>query len=189
MNAPGVASDHSELITGSEVRAAVTLNGVGYNLARAVGPALGGLTVGALDQGLCSYSTPSPFWASWWSSMGGSGRWASIALPAEDAFGAMRSGIRYIRYAPALRAVLSRTAVFIFGGSALWALLPLVARPGTGTQRYGIWRAPRLSGRRRGHWGGSPAPNPAEVIDGSLSGRAPLCYLLSHRDARLLRSF
>jgi MFS family permease len=49
-------------------------------------------------------------------------------LPAEDVVGAMRAGIRYVRHAAAVRAVLLRTAAFILGGSALWALLPSVAR-------------------------------------------------------------
>src|SRR5207302_562977 len=38
------------------------------------------------------------------------------------------AGMRYVRHAPALQAVLVRTGVFIFGASALWALLPIVAR-------------------------------------------------------------
>jgi hypothetical protein len=42
--------------------------------------------------------------------------------------GAMRAGIRYVRYAPSVHAVLVRTSAFILFGSALWALLPLVVR-------------------------------------------------------------
>src|SRR2546426_7243532 len=128
MNAPAWQAIIPELITGSEVRAAVTLNGVGYNLARAVGPALGGLTVGALGSGAVFILNALSFLGVMVVLYGWKRPVGEHALPAEDAFGAMRSGIRYIRYAPALRAVLSRTAVFIFGGSALWALLPLVAR-------------------------------------------------------------
>jgi len=43
-------------------------------------------------------------------------------------FEAMRAGLRYVRHTPALQAVLVRAAAFIIGASALWALLPLVAR-------------------------------------------------------------
>jgi predicted MFS family arabinose efflux permease len=49
-------------------------------------------------------------------------------LPAERMLGAMRAGLRYVRHAPALRATLVRTAAFTLGGSAVWAVLPLVAR-------------------------------------------------------------
>jgi MFS family permease len=40
----------------------------------------------------------------------------------------MRAGVRYIRYAPAFRAVLVRSAAFVSGAAGLWALLPAVAR-------------------------------------------------------------
>jgi predicted MFS family arabinose efflux permease len=50
------------------------------------------------------------------------------ALPTERMIGAIRAGLRYVQYSPALRVVLIRAGVFISCGSALWALLPLVAR-------------------------------------------------------------
>ena len=54
--------------------------------------------------------------------------------------GATLAGMRYVRHAPALQAVLVRTGVFIFGASALWALLPVVARQELGLDAtgYGI---------------------------------------------------
>src|SRR5947209_18723001 len=54
--------------------------------------------------------------------------------------GATTAGMRYVRHAPALQAVLVRTGVFIFGASALWALLPVVTRHELGLDAtgYGI---------------------------------------------------
>ena len=49
-------------------------------------------------------------------------------LPAERLIGAIRSGLRYVRYAPPLRAVMMRTAGFTIGASAVWAIVPLLAR-------------------------------------------------------------
>lgn len=49
----------------------------------------------------------------------------------------MRAGIRYVLHTPALQAVLVRAASFILCGSALWALLPLVARRGLGLNAAG----------------------------------------------------
>jgi hypothetical protein len=40
----------------------------------------------------------------------------------------MRAGLRYVRHAALLRAVLIRTGAFIVGGAAMWAALPLIAR-------------------------------------------------------------
>jgi MFS family permease len=39
----------------------------------------------------------------------------------------MASGVRYVRHAPAVLAVIARGSVFILCGSSLWALLPLIA--------------------------------------------------------------
>src|SRR6184192_1550779 len=52
---------------------------------------------------------------------------------------AVRAGIRYVRYTPALRTVIVRTAAFVLFASALWALLPLVAKIvlGRGAISYG----------------------------------------------------
>jgi len=60
-------------------------------------------------------------------------------LPAERLSGALRAGIRYVAYAPALQAVLIRTGAFILFGSALWALLPVIVRTaGHGAPAYGL---------------------------------------------------
>jgi quinol monooxygenase YgiN len=56
---------------------------------------------------------------------------------------AVAAGLRFARYAPALHAVLARTAAFIFAASALWALLPVVATQelGLGALGYGVMLA------------------------------------------------
>ncbi len=61
-------------------------------------------------------------------------------LPAERVIGAIRIGVRYVRYAPPLRAVLVRTVAFVFGASAMWAVLPLFARVqlGLGAAGFGL---------------------------------------------------
>ena len=53
---------------------------------------------------------------------------------------ALYSGARYVRYAPVVRRMLGRAALFLIPGSVLWALLPLVAteRLGLGASGYGL---------------------------------------------------
>jgi hypothetical protein len=60
-------------------------------------------------------------------------------LPAERFFGALRTGLRYVRHTPQMASVLVRLGLFVGAGSALWALLPLVARQelGLGAAGYG----------------------------------------------------
>jgi MFS family permease len=137
LNAPAWQAIIPELVNRSELRSAVTLNGVGYNVARAVGPALGGLIVAAAGPGAVFMLNALSFLGVIlvlyrWQRGVGESEW-----PAEDVLGAMRAGLRYVRFAPGLRAVLIRTAVFILGGSALWALLPLVARQELGLDATG----------------------------------------------------
>jgi quinol monooxygenase YgiN len=61
-------------------------------------------------------------------------------LPPEHVFGALRAGLRYVRHTPAIQSVLVRAATFILCASALWALLPLVARRelGLSASGYGV---------------------------------------------------
>jgi MFS family permease len=61
------------------------------------------------------------------------------SLPTERTLGAMRAGLRYVRHAEPLRAVLWRTGAFILFGSILWALLPVLSRTlGFGSTGYGL---------------------------------------------------
>jgi MFS family permease len=140
MNGPAWQAIIPELVTHNDLHAAVALNGVGFNLARAVGPALGGVIVAIAGSGAVFLLNAASF----------VGvvvvlyRWPrsprKSLLPAEAVMGAMRAGLRYVRHAPELRAVLVRSGVFIFCGAALWALLPLLARNelGLGATGYGV---------------------------------------------------
>jgi hypothetical protein len=58
----------------------------------------------------------------------------------EDMLGAAVAGMRYVRHAPALQAVFVRIGTFVIGASALWALMPAVARHdlNLGATGYGI---------------------------------------------------
>jgi MFS family permease len=140
MNAPAWQAIIPDLVPRSELPAAVALSGVAMNVARAVGPALGGLIVAAAGTGAVFLLNAASFVGV----MVVLYRWhparRQSALPAEHIWEAMRAGMRYVRHAPALRAVLVRTAVFISCGSALWALLPLVARQemGLSAMGYGV---------------------------------------------------
>src|ERR1700753_1526967 len=112
----------------------VSLNAASNNLARAVGPALGGLMVAGFQRvtigagsvfALNAVSFAGVIWVLV--------NWKRIplfksALPAERIEGSIRSGLRYLRYAPDLQASLVRAFVFTFFVSAIWSLLAVVAR-------------------------------------------------------------
>lgn len=124
-----------------ELAAAVALNSVGVNISRAIGPAL----VGVLTVGV---GVAAPFWINAVANVGSIGGllwWRppsrrNSRLPAERFVAAIRTGIRYSRHNPPLRATLLRAIGFFLFASAYWALLPLVARTqiGAGPTLYGI---------------------------------------------------
>jgi MFS family permease len=128
LNLPAWQSMIPELVPREDLMAAIALGGINYNAARAIGPALGGLVVAWAGPGATFALNAASFLAV----IAVLYSWKRVPhpglLPTERMIGAMRAGLRYVRYAPALRATLVRTAAFAFGGSAMWAVLPLVAR-------------------------------------------------------------
>ena len=117
-----------ELVPKAELKNAVALNSLGINIARSIGPALGGLI-------LASFGAAATYGADvlsyvfviiallWWQRAPA----ADDAL-SEQFLGAFRAGLRYARASRALHVVLLRAAIFFAFSSAVWALLPLVAR-------------------------------------------------------------
>jgi MFS family permease len=140
MNAPAWQAIVPELVPRPELTKAISLNSAGFNLSRAVGPALGGGIVAAAGAGftfalnavsflgvmIVLYQWPRPA--------------VDAALPAERMMAAIKTGLRYVRHSPGLKAVLWRSGVFIVFTSSLWALLPLVVRyeMGGSSADYGI---------------------------------------------------
>ncbi len=117
-----------EVVPREDLANAIALNGINFNLARAVGPALGGLVISLMSVGATFLLNALSFMGVMivlyrWKRQHNPG-----LLPAERVLSAIRAGLRYVRHAPPLRAVLVRTGAFIIGGSAMWAVLPLIAR-------------------------------------------------------------
>jgi len=136
-NAPAWEAITPELVTRADLPAAVTLGAVAFNVARAVGPALGGLLVAAFGSGAVFLLNALSFLGV----IVVLYRWRRPVeksnLPPEHVLGALRAGLRYVRHTPTIQAVLVRAATFILCASALWALLPLVARRGLGLSAAG----------------------------------------------------
>jgi MFS family permease len=133
LNMPAWQAIIPDLVTHEDLPAAAALNGAGVNLARAVGPALGGLIIiiassAALGSGSVFLCNAASFLAVIAVLYALRRPTHESVVPAERVLGAVRAGIRYVRHSPACQAVLMRTGLFVFGASAVWALLPVVAR-------------------------------------------------------------
>jgi MFS family permease len=133
MNSPAWQAIMPELVPREQLPDAVALNSAGFNLARALGPALGGLAVAAFV-----HASTGAAWTFLLNALSFVGvilviyRWNrkplfKSALPAERIYGSIRSGLRYIQFAPPLKSALGRAFIFTFFVSAVWSLLAVVA--------------------------------------------------------------
>lgn len=128
MNMPVWQAVTPELVTKEELPQAVTLSGIVVNLSRSIGPALAGIIIASVGTGvvflLNAVSFISVIWVIY--------TWKRVhqqsALPTERVVGAIQAGVRYVRNAPVFQSIIFRTIGYIFFASALFALLPLIAR-------------------------------------------------------------
>lgn len=140
LNAPAWQAIIPELIPRNQIPSAVALNSAGFNLARAIGPALGGFVLVAFGAGATFLINAASFLGVILVLITWKRPPVASALPAERIFAAMRTGIRFVRYAPAMQAVFIRALSFIICASSLMALLPLFARDNlrAGPSGYGL---------------------------------------------------
>jgi len=126
LNAPIWQTVTTELVPRPVLPSAITLNGVSNNIARAIGPAIGGVIIAYYSSGWVFILNGISFLGTWavvyfWK------REATVTNgPAENFMGALRAGLRYVQYSPAIYGVLVRTFAFSFGAAAMWALMSVV---------------------------------------------------------------
>jgi MFS family permease len=141
INFPAWAATTPELVPREDLVGAVALNGIGFNLARAVGPALGGFAIAAagpeaafalnavafllLIVALIAWRRPLDH---------------RTTLPKEHLVGAMRVGLRFVAASPAMQAAILRACAFFLPAAAVWGLLPLFVRGqlGLGPEAFGL---------------------------------------------------
>ena len=119
---------------------AITAIGIAYNAARAIGPTLAGLLFARLGAGWVFVVTVFTTLVMWESIR----RWPPRAhppssLPPERLWGGTLSGL-FAWHSRIILAQLVRVMAFSAAGSALWALLPVIAQRqlGTGAEGFGL---------------------------------------------------
>lgn len=128
LNGPAWQSSVGDMVPRVDLPAAVTLNSMGFNAARSIGPAIGGLIVAAAGAATAFAVNAVSYFALIFVLA----RWKPVRaprfLPPESLGLAMAAGLRYVAMSPAIRNILLRCALFGFGASAVQALMPIVAR-------------------------------------------------------------
>jgi MFS family permease len=139
-NGPAWQAAVGDLVPRREIPAAVALNSIGFNIARSLGPALGGLIVAIAGAKMAFLLNALSYIGVIVVLFGWSGPTSQDGAPPERVWGAMIAGMRFARQSPTVRTVLIRTIAFTFPTSAIWALLPLVAKSakGGGPITYGL---------------------------------------------------
>jgi MFS family permease len=127
-NGPAWQSLVGEIVPRSDLPAAIALNSMGFNSARSVGPALGGIIVATVG----AFAAFAVNAVSYLGLIIVLARWRPVrpprTLPPEALGSAMAAGIRYVAMSPSLSVVLLRGAVFGVAAIAVQALMPLIAR-------------------------------------------------------------
>jgi MFS family permease len=132
-----------DFVPRAELMAAVALNGVAINLARAIGPALAGVIIAALSAGAL-FAVEAGLLVVIIGLVGLRVRPPGPARASGERFApAVRAGVRFVRHSPPVRTVLLRGAAFSVSASALWALLPVAAlgRLGLSESSFGLLMA------------------------------------------------
>ena len=136
MNDPAWQAITPELVPAEQHASAVAMNSAGFNVARAVGPAVGGLLVAAVGSGATFLFNAASFFGvivflyRW-------RRPVEPAAPARRVWAAIGDGFRYVKESGLAKSVLLRTGTFSVAAVAMLALLPIIARP-FGARGYGM---------------------------------------------------
>lgn len=117
-----------ELLPKEDLSAGVSLNSAGYNVSRAIGPALGGGIVSLVGAGWAFLLNAASFLAvvvvlwKWKRPMP-----AQSSLPSERFLGAMKVGFRYVRHSHHFQIILLKTVGYIWFSGVIFSLLPALA--------------------------------------------------------------
>ncbi|WP_370321799.1 MFS transporter [Oricola sp.] len=125
---PSWQASMGDIVSHDELPAAVSLNSMGFNIMRSVGPAAGGAIV-AIAGAAAAFAVNA---ASYVAIIAALFRWHPATqpstLPREPFGSAFQAGLRYVAMSPNLMKVILRGFVFGVSAVALQALLPVVVR-------------------------------------------------------------
>lgn len=140
LNNPSWQASVGDIVPREDLPQAVTLNSMGFNMSRSVGPAIGGFIV-AVAGAAAAFAVNAVSYVAlilvlW--------RWKpalpASKLPREGLANAIVTGLRYLSMSPNIETVMLRSSIFGLTASAVMALLPLVARDilHAGPQTFGL---------------------------------------------------
>ena len=137
LNDPAWQAITPEVVSQRNFAAGVAWNSAGFNVARAIGPAFGGLLIAAAGSGMAFLLNAVSFFGVIYFLYRWKSKPVKLSFRTRHMVSSMFEGVRHMRASQPVKAVLVRSAVFSISASALPALLPLLAHP-FGSQGYGL---------------------------------------------------
>jgi MFS family permease len=108
--------------------AAVALNSISFNIARSLGPAVGGVIVAASGAGAAFLAAAIGYVPMLGVLYGWPRTQRASDLPPEGFRRSVVAGVRYVAHTPQIGVLLTRTLMMALAGAAAPALMPLIAR-------------------------------------------------------------
>jgi MFS family permease len=127
-NAPAWQASVGEMVPRPALPGAIAMNGLALNIARSVGPAIGGMIVAAAGAFMAFLTNAVSYIGLIFVLLRWRPRREPRLLPRETLGTAIGAGVRYVTQSPDLLVLLGRAMLFGFAASATTALMPLVAR-------------------------------------------------------------
>ncbi|HBF30285.1 MFS transporter [Rhizobium sp.] len=128
LNSPSWQASVGDIVAREDVASAVSLNSMGFNITRSVGPAVGGLIV-AIAGAATAFAINA---VSYLSMIYALLRWKPVypknPLPRENLGHAIAAGLRYMAMSPNLMKVLFRGFLFGLSATAILSLLPVITK-------------------------------------------------------------
>jgi MFS family permease len=126
------------LVERRAVGSAALVDGVTFNLARAVGPVAGGLGLSMLGAPETFVATTVLFALCSVGMVAAAPRTLAVKPASESLVRSIRGGLRFTRNSPWTRRLLLRLCLFGLPSAALWSLLPLVVHQRLGLESSGF---------------------------------------------------
>lgn len=139
LSIPVLQAITSEIVPHSSLAHTVTLGGISNNIARVVGPMAAGSLIALAGPQWVFLANGLSMLGIIFVIRGWKRKAPANRFPPEHMLGAVRAGFRYVHTSNELHSVMVRSLAFFLCASALWSLLPLVAREhlGLGPTGYG----------------------------------------------------
>ncbi|MBO1081475.1 MFS transporter [Roseomonas haemaphysalidis] len=140
MNSPAWSATMPELVPRADLTQAILLNNIGFNIARSIGPALGGFIIGLAGTQAAFAVNAACFLVLIVALLVWKREAPRQTLPKEHFLSAMRAGARFVSASPVMRAIILRALAYFLFAASMWGLLPLLVRErlGLGPEAFGL---------------------------------------------------